>query len=337
MRENIRVICLFIFMLTMIVISSFPVLATKPTLPPCHEVENQEYYKNLVYNSDIFMYFKEWLLESISVPCQYEGGSVNVVLKYITPPYYSPNNLRYFTTVTFSFQEGQLVNMDELQKVFRNYQLHIETFELNKMIKFFIQATGINTVEHSRNNIFLLVSSEGDNLEYDFIDNSIKYFRFVNLQLIDNLALFMPSVNNIPQFEEFKRYKRIKLCGFNSGPNNIMISENSRCPTCGSYFYFDFNRRIITSFFLDNNYEWKTFPEVSKVHNIIKEKLLVGELSDCTIADGNMHNYTILHNRVLLEERCFLTVAIKCNNGKEWKDLEVTLNPDGTYGGHRIK
>ena len=158
------------------------VFATPPSPPPCYEVENPEHYKNLVYNSEIYSYFQGWELKNVTVPCHYERGPINVILKYNVPTSYSTNNLNYQTTAIFSFKDDQLINSEELNQVFKNYKQHIADFESEENIKFFIQTTGATGVKHEETRIFKLESQPREYVNYDFIDKSIVIVNLINFK-----------------------------------------------------------------------------------------------------------------------------------------------------------
>ena len=304
------------------------VFATPPRLPPCYDVENPEYYKNLVFDSEIYKYFQDWQLKNITVPCHYERGPINVVLEYNIPQSYSPNNLNYQTTIVFSFQDDQLINADELNHVLGDYKERIQNFENLEATKFFIETTGATDVKHKQINIFELKSKPREYLNYNFIDQQIESLSFANPLLINKLSLFIPKSSSISQIDEFKNHVGINYVGLQN--NRLSIHEDFSCPTCESYFTYDLDQLFSTTYSLDNNFEWKTFPEISKAHKIIEQNLLVDELSNCTIGTGDMHTYTIVsHNSPT--DSWLMTIALKCDGDSGWKDASIRLNPDGIY------
>ena len=211
-----------------------------------------------------------------------------------------------------------------------NHQLFIETAE------------NLN-VYHKEAGIFVIKSQSKDQIEYDFINKKIVSLSFVNPKLIDKIEKFIPKISAISQVNEFEDKVGIHLIEFSYRNKRLSIS----CPTCKSYFIYDLNQLYPISFSLNNNFEWKTFPEISKAHKIIEENLLVGKLSNCTIGTGDLHAYTIgtgdrtigtgdLHaytigtgDRNSPTSPWFMTIAINCDNG--WEDASIRLYPNGTY------
>jgi len=322
-------------MLLFTIVFSNIVFATPPSPPPCYEVENPEHYKNLVYTSEIYNYFQDWELKNITVPCHYERGSINVILKYNVPTSYSTNNLNYQTTVIFSFKDNQLINSEELNQVFKNYKQHIENFESEENIRLLIQTTGATNVKHEETRVFKLESQPREYVNYDFIDKSIVSLSFANPILIDKIEKFVPKISDVPQVTEFRNNVGIHFIEF--GNNRLSIHEEFSCPTCESYFIYDLSQLFPTSYSLDNNFEWKTFPEISKAHKTIEENLLIGELSNCSIGTGDMHTYTIVNYHNSPTDSWFMTVALKCDGGTRWKDASIRLNPNGTHDRLEIK
>src|SRR3989344_5438479 len=305
------------------------VFATPPSPPPCYEGENPELYKNLVFNSEIYSYFQGWELKNITVPCHYERGPISVILKYNVPTSYSTSNLNYQTTVMFSFKDDQLINSEELNQVFKNYEQYIAYFESEENIKFFIQTTGATNVNHEETRIFELKSQPREYVNYDFIDKSIVSLSFANTALIDSIGKFVPKISNVPEVNEFRNNVGIHFVEF--GNNRLSVHKDFSCPTCESYFVYDLSQLFPTSFSLDNNFEWRAFPEISKAHKTIEENLLVGGLSNCMIGTGDMHAYTILNYHNSPTDSWFMTVALKCDGGTRWKDASIRLNPDGNF------
>ena len=326
MKNKYLILVLSLFLVNFL---SSQMLATPPSLPPCYDVENPEHYKNLVFDSKIYSYFQDWQLKNITVPCHYKIGAINVVHEYKVPQSYSPNNLNYQTTIVFSFQDDQLINADELNQVFGDYKKHIQNFENLEATKFFIETTGATNVKHKQKNLFELESKPREYLNYNFIDGQIDSLSFANSLLINELSLFIPKSSSISQIDEFKKHVGINFVELQN--NRLSIHEDFSCPTCESYFTYDLDQLFSTTYSLDNNFEWKTFPGVQRAHTIIKENLLINELSNCTIATGDMHTYTIVRFHNSPSDSWFMTVALKCDGGTRWKDALIRLNPDGTY------
>lgn len=163
-----------------------------------------------------------------------------------------------------------------------------------------------------------------DYLNYNFIKGSIDSFQFENPKLIRNLDLFLPNITKIPQIEEFKRNKRIKYMAY--GNERLVLRSDA-----GSLTY-DTHRNITSSYILYNDFKWETFPEIAKAHSIIKEKLLVGELSNCSIGTGYAYGYTQMEYYNLNPSYPLsIKVALKCDEGTKRKEAFIKLNSNGTY------
>jgi hypothetical protein len=168
-----------------------------------------------------------------------------------------------------------------------------------------------------------------DYLTYNFIDNSIKSFHYENPKLIENLDILFPNITEIPQIEEFKRNNGITYVEYED--HRLVFHAQTSSLT------YDVNENVFPSYLLDNKFKWETFPDISKAHSIIKEKLLVGELSTCTIGTGYENGYTEV--RTIYEQNPYVKVNLECDGGTddvESKVAIVILHSDGTYEGLQI-
>lgn len=93
---------------------------------------------------------------------------------------------------------------------------------------------------------------------------------------------------------------------------------------------YDANTQLVYKYSLPNSIQWDEFPEIERVHQIIKENLLVGNLSDCKIGEDGGHAYTSMQMTSAGDVWMNFVVALQCDDG--WKDASVRLYPDGTYG-----
>ena len=98
----------------------------------------------------------------------------------------------------------------------------------------------------------------------------------------------------------------------------------------GSIFY-SFPNHSIRSYRLPNRITWNEFPEVTVVHKIVNEQLLVGELSSCSIStelNSNAETYAYFHPDV---QSINAGVRLSCKDATLNKYLSLILHPDGSY------
>ncbi len=326
MTKNIGLI-----IIALLVFFSFLTFATKPMeiSQHCYPVVEQEYYKTKVYNSEIFKLFKEWKLQNTDVPCQFYKEDARVFTRFVLPENYSSLKLKYEISIEWNFKNGELINTEQLMAVLDDYKKYVAEFETNKKVKLFLNITGIKSVQNhlAYPNIFLLRTLDGRNsLDYNFVTNSVDSFTFVNPQLLANLEIFLPQITQVPQIQEFKKIKSINFASF--GNQGIQIAQDAQCPTCNNYLTYDLNEKIkinaISTYALDTSFAPLLIPDLLNVYELIRQKLLVGEFSNCVISVGDKHAYTI-------GTRGMITVAINCNAGTIWKDAFIRQNFDGTY------
>jgi hypothetical protein len=314
------------FFIIFAILLASSVLATPPSPPPCHDVENPDYYTNIIFESETY-YFEDWEILNISM-CGRLADMIEVMIDYKVP--YSQHNLDYFTKVNFVVQNNAIINNLE---TYKDYQQQIIDFENDEAVQFFINATGAENVKHVVYQTFRLESLPREYFEYNFIENSVVGFSFKNPMLLTNLNKFIPGVLDIPQIKEFKDKKTINFAGF--GNNQLTVSQDFTCPTCESYLIYDIAANQPAAYMLSNDAEWKSFSEMVRAHNIINENLLIGDLADCEIGKGEAHSYTELNYYIGPGNPMPITVALTCNG--TWKDAFVKLNPDGSYENLQIK
>jgi hypothetical protein len=103
-----------------------------------------------------------------------------------------------------------------------------------------------------------------------------------------------------------------------------LISRNG-----GNRIEYNFYSGLVRGYILSNDIDWQEFPEIKQAHTVIKEHLLVGSLSGCSIGHGEMHSYTSATLLDFPKRPWYLTVALICDDG--WKDATVQINSDGSY------
>jgi hypothetical protein len=340
-----KIVSIFIFLSILIVPST--ILAKSIKYLICSDIKDPDYYKNLIINSDYPKSFQGWQLQAIGPPlCIVDKGYAGVIIKYNISPSYSKNNLSYNTEVTIHFPDNQLNKSNELDELLEDFKLKVEDFENNEKVNFFIQVTKAKEVEydpeHDSFRINTVLDGLSDILQYDFSKKFISYFSFHNPKLNDKLEFFAPQAADISlEIQEFKKNNGIEAAEYVVSDhvpsrNTITIWSTNKFWLRGSLLRYHFKRKMIENYYLDNNFEWKTIPEVSKAHEIIKEKLLVGELSNCTIGTGDEHATTIGTYTPELHS-WFLIVALKCNDREKRKDASIRLYPNGTYAQLEIK
>lgn len=326
MTKNIGLI-----IIALLIFFSFPIFATKTMeiSQQCYPVVEPEYYKTKVYDSETFNLFKEWELQNIEVPCQFYKEDVSVLTRFVLPENYSLLKLKYEISIWWDFKNNELVNIEQLRDIVVNYKKYVANFEINNEVKLFLDATGTKVIQNlpAHKNIFLLRSADGRNaLEYNFDTNFVDSFTFVNPQLLANLEIFLPQITQLPQIQEFKKIKGINFAKF--GNRGIQVAQDAQCPTCHNYLTYNLNEKIktnaISDYSLDTSLAPLLIPELINVYELIRQKLLVGELSNCVISTGDKHAYTI-------GTRDMITVAITCNAGTIWEDVFIRQNFDGTY------
>lgn len=90
---------------------------------------------------------------------------------------------------------------------------------------------------------------------------------------------------------------------------------------------YSFWAHQVREYLLPSDMEWENFPEIRQAHEIIQTRLLIGELSNCAIGTGELHNYT----QAQMDEwgGWYMTVALQCN--EKWKDAFLHLLSDGSF------
>lgn len=160
---------------------------------------------------------------------------------------------------------------------------------------------------------------------------------FVEPRLIENLAMFVPIVHDIPQVAEFSQHDSIGFARFDG--SYFYINKDSECPDCGDYIIFDLSQGIarVDSYRLSNNSTWETLPEIAQAHPIVEKNPLKSEFSTCAIGRGDMHAYTAGDYRGVKPPNRRITVALACDDGSHWIDVGFILHPDGTYDRLRVE
>ncbi|MBM3129258.1 MAG: hypothetical protein FJ009_11630 [Chloroflexi bacterium] len=92
---------------------------------------------------------------------------------------------------------------------------------------------------------------------------------------------------------------------------------------------YNANTKLVYEYLLPNSIQWSEFPEIERMHQIIEENLLVGNLSNCKIGKDDRHAYTRMQMTTAGDVWMNFSVALLCDDG--WKDASVRLYPNGTY------
>jgi len=97
---------------------------------------------------------------------------------------------------------------------------------------------------------------------------------------------------------------------------------------------YSFAQDFVFTYTISNDIEWQAYPEVGLAQRAIRDNLLVGELSSCSIGRGGGHAYT---SSVADSETgpWFVTVALICSDG--WKDASVRINRGGSFEELKVK
>lgn len=186
------------------------------------------------------------------------------------------------------------------------------------------------------------------NLPADFSEFNITYSDYLNLSYsldgnfrVDEPLLPPPTFN----IEEILSYFRNKVNEIENDPRVREVIQktdpdplNPVLPIFGQVeimrsgsnrVEYNFYSHKVRAYLLSNNIEWQEFPEIEQAQQIIKKHLLVGDLSDCMIGQGDMHSYTTTQFFDEPGQPWRMTVALIC--GDRWKDAYVQINPDGTF------
>ena len=91
---------------------------------------------------------------------------------------------------------------------------------------------------------------------------------------------------------------------------------------------FDSPVGMVTVYVLPNSVEWKSFPEIQQAHQIVEEKLLVGEWAGCSI-NREGHAYTATAPRYEETDPWYIEVDLVC--GGQWRQAALWLDTDGSY------
>ena len=97
----------------------------------------------------------------------------------------------------------------------------------------------------------------------------------------------------------------------------------------GNRFQYNPLADTVSAYTLSNDVDWQGFPEIQLAHKIIKEKLLVGSLSDCSISHDELGSFTSMQTYDASMDSLFMSVALVCNG--DWKTALVRMNSDGSY------
>jgi hypothetical protein len=79
-----------------------------------------------------------------------------------------------------------------------------------------------------------------------------------------------------------------------------------------------------------NGLDWQSFPELEQAHKIIREQLLLGEWSHCSISEGEWaYSNTVGYRWYDNPDPWWLEADLDC--GGEWRVAGVKINADGSY------
>ena len=192
-------------------------------------------------------------------------------------------------------------------------------------------------MDNSEAGKFQIPPTGRDQLIFSSVDNTVTGFMFVDPHLIENLAVFIPSVYNLPQVTEFSQHDSIGYAARDS--TYFSIYKDSECPDCGDFIIFDLSQGIarVDSYRLSNNSAWETLPEIAQAHRIVEKNLLTGELSNCKIGQGDMHAYTAGNYHGVNPPDHRMTVALTCDDGSHWIDVGFILHSGGAYDHQRVE
>jgi hypothetical protein len=163
------------------------------------------------------------------------------------------------------------------------------------------------------------------------------------LAYIQSLQPAITEFENNPQVGEFAQQFIERGIGIDGIilRDELWIESDRRIswvtPSLVANIFFSIPRRAIRSYTLPNRFTWQEFTEFTTLHNIVNEKLLVGELSDCSIST---HTDTQSTTTIFFHPESGLISAgtrVSCGNEASEKYLSIILHSDGTYEVESIK
>ena len=163
-------------------------------------------------------------------------------------------------------------------------------------------------------------------------DGTLKLFSrgVVQNQVLESETILADMQQEIYKLEHNPQVMEI-LSKTGADPINPIASLYSSDISRSGGNRFQYNPLVdaISAYTLSNDVDWQGFPEIKLAHKIIKEKLLVGSLSDCSISYGELDSFTSMMTYDSSMDSLFMTVALVCNG--DWKEALVRLNSDGSY------
>jgi hypothetical protein len=101
--------------------------------------------------------------------------------------------------------------------------------------------------------------------------------------------------------------------------------------TLSAQITYSTTRHSISSYSLPNRIPWRAFPEIPVIHEIVNEKLLVNELSNCAISTQEKA-YATTDVGFTLGPAIRADVKLVCSDTTaQEKNVRIFLQPDGTY------
>ena len=157
-----------------------------------------------------------------------------------------------------------------------------------------------------------IITSE--NLSYDRVISKFKR----EIQVLENNKKIREFISKISPLQDTTIGQSTKYSN-NPGYNSAWLE-------------YRFDLKAIREYLLPNSIVWNNFLEIIKVHEIIKNNLLIGELSSCTIDNTS---YTLLQFYDGEGTPYHLTVQLKCNDGV--KAIKLRLYENGSYDNMRVE
>lgn len=313
--------------------------SSQPTVEPLFDVEDPSHYHEIVSTSAIPGLLASCTLADPGKPKYMKGKPERIFFRqvYLTSASHSEFGVRYRLQVKVEVNHDTISGLGQLEKLWADYKKNIAIYENHPAVRRFLKIMEPN--EMNFNGAQFYGDKFSENQISFHLDSASFYFLFFRKpELIQSVAQFIPSLDSMNWFQEFRDEVGIGSVQLKNG--KVTISQDQRCPTCLNHVTFLESNSRLVSFALSANQSWKEFPMVSFAREVVQARLEGDSLGSCTIGSGNSHAYLMLSHNVIWRERIEdiwrVRVALQCQPRIHWRDVCFRILPDSTIDRFRV-